>query len=685
MEKVISVDLGGCQGAATLAFEKEGKYVTEILKMNSGASQLVPTRLTLTQKQMELLGSVVPEKRNLDKLGEIRIGEEATLDPEDGVCFVYYKRCPEEFDDLYEDSDVAKACGITCGKLMAAYSYQLIKNLITYNPDYLSNDDLSNIELLVGCPTTSKWTDKAPRKAYAKLIRAATGIENVRIVPESRAALFSCVEQAGKHFSAEDGVMVIDFGSTTMDYTYMLMGKKMLEFSLDLGASLIEESMLRKAYEQAQAKAVSMGKKLLPMHKQKRMTRLLTSMRKGKEEFFQGAATEIDIVCRFDTSDGETPSVTYLINKNSVEEVLTKVEHEVSFNSVNTVIGSWKSLYRNSLKKALEILNKEKLPCGEIFLTGGASRMGFIKTACEEEFKNIKGLKVTSEPNPGFSVSKGLCWVAVVEAKLDECIEMAAEEIRKNDSVSVAGLNKNISSNLWPIITEIIMGCAETWADSAEDYSANDLSRMIEEACNRPENKSKIQKITNCEVNAWKKQYDDAILDAVNRQTKKLYSDEVSKHMVITRDIWENLSKENIIIDFDPAEIISKLDLNTIAWKVISVSISLVIALALGILLGSIPIVGPIITGLSIPVTQLFLSDEKMDKSRTQKQRRRISSQLPRVLKKDDITKVFDNAVSDTIGSVMLDYDQVLDKSLRVAFDIVTLRRFDIGGENEPA
>jgi len=70
---------------------------------------------------------------------------------------------------------------------------------------------------IVGCP--SGW-DEETRAEYQKLFEGA-GLKTVRIVPESRAALMTALEQG--YLSIEDArssVLIIDIGSSTTDFTY---------------------------------------------------------------------------------------------------------------------------------------------------------------------------------------------------------------------------------------------------------------------------------------------------------------------------------------------------------------------------------------------------------------------------------------------------------------------------------
>ena len=75
----------------------------------------------------------------------------------------------------------------------------------------------TNSQFIVGCP--SGWTAE-DREHYREIFQDA-GLSTVRIVPESRAALMTALEQG--YLSIEDtraSVLIVDIGSSTTDFTY---------------------------------------------------------------------------------------------------------------------------------------------------------------------------------------------------------------------------------------------------------------------------------------------------------------------------------------------------------------------------------------------------------------------------------------------------------------------------------
>lgn len=78
---------------------------------------------------------------------------------------------------------------------------------------------------------------------YKALVTKATGYKNATILPESNGAIMAAIN-AGT-FDLSRGVAIYDLGSSTLDFTYILMGKALITASIPLGGSDIDKAMLR--------------------------------------------------------------------------------------------------------------------------------------------------------------------------------------------------------------------------------------------------------------------------------------------------------------------------------------------------------------------------------------------------------------------------------------------------------
>lgn len=336
-KKTIGIDLG--HGETTAAYPRQiqsDRY--EVRRLNlMDKDQVISTQIILTNEQMQKLkGHPRPSYELLLNLGEIRIGNNLSAYISKGEKFSYFKTAPKNFDKLYGNSACAKQCGITHGMLMACFAFSVVNNLLKFNVGDISADDRENLNLLIGCPSTSDWTTSEAQTAYANLILAATKAHNVRIVPESRAAMFSSVENGQGRISALGGALVFDFGSSTADCTYMLLGRKILEFSWNLGASKIELQVVQKTYQETVKNNGSFRASAASI------VDSADQVRKAKESYYLGNS-RIPIYCTYENADdGKMMDTPVLINDQYMKKVIEEDSIQVLCDSRTTLSKSWK-------------------------------------------------------------------------------------------------------------------------------------------------------------------------------------------------------------------------------------------------------------------------------------------------------------------------------------------------------
>lgn len=197
--------------------------------------------------------------------------------------FNYFKKSPKHFDEEVKGDENA----VSRRELISLLSSKIIEGIKEYNTNIRSGED---IMLIVGCPSSPEWTSEKNRKEYADLIQKATGVAKVRVVPESRAAMFSALADGkGRMISACDGAVVYDFGSSTADCTFMKTGDDCIEMSWNLGAREIERALCRLMCREAEREAGEKGVELKSLNNYAKMERKL---RAAKEAYFNGTLDE---------------------------------------------------------------------------------------------------------------------------------------------------------------------------------------------------------------------------------------------------------------------------------------------------------------------------------------------------------------------------------------------------------
>lgn len=672
---IIGMDIGHCDDTATIITWSQGKNESKRLQMDQNNNMVISSQITLTFDQMRKIQGKEMTKKLLDSLGDIGIGDRARRNPKDGEYFVYFKCPPEKFDVPYGTTDTAKATGLTRGRLMAIFTYQAFNNLLKYNNE-LEDKELTEMILMVGCPTTEKWTDDKNLNSYAGMIQQATGVSRVVIIPESRAAMFSSVERSHSRFSASDGVLVFDFGSSTADCTYMLLGRKIAEFSWDMGASMIEEQMMTAGYKQCKALHGRDAKNLLlvsPM-----TADLLGVLRKTKEEYYQG--NDKKAVCTFIDTDGREFDVTLKVNDALMTDITCHTDVECECDSKTVITCSWQSMCKRFYQEAKSRLDQEKLPCRTIILTGGASRMDFIVPLCKEVFSEevSRGTKIFQDSNPSYSVSNGLGWAGAADERYDKCLMDAKTDMKNGGAGSFSMLEEAVSSQLREQVFKVIKQCSQQWADSVQDCSVNDLQSMIQQRIETGDGKTDISKSLQSAIDIWREGFKKEIQTVVNKQSEKLFSQEVAQGLIISNNVWGNLQATNLDINIDVEKMLKNLSLggklNEVLSNVVMYSVAAAVALAFAVL----PVLNVILGIIAGVIAGALVSDEDMEKKRSQDERKKINNQMDKVLAQKEIVSQFNNSVSEAMADCKEDADRITEETLRCAFDIITLRRFSV-------
>ncbi len=679
----IGIDLGHCETAAACPQKNaKGEYNVVRLDTAEGNKQVITTQIIITNEQMERLADVdLPSYDLLSEIGPFRIGDCPAYVP-NGERFIYFKVAPKDFHKPYGFTAKAKDCGITHGKIMACYAYALVENIFSYNPDIIPQHARKNIELLVGCPTTGDWIGETEKNAYTELVKTATGINDVRIIPESRAAMFSSVENSS-HVSAVNGAVVFDFGSSTADCTYMLLGRKLLEFSWTLGASEVEHQMMREALSATMNMNGAFNPDL------DNLMDISDELRIAKETYYNGLYPPLgkSLVCTFTEAETHSPIEGMVrICEGFMNGITGDREFSVICDSTSSMEGSWESLCLEFFKEAKRRIENatykndkgEEVNCSinTVIITGGASKMGFIEPLCKQVFNSPDVTIITNKVNPSHTVSNGLGWVAVTDSNLPECKKRVHDRVLQDSKFE--DMVNNISQDVFECVKSIAEKEVRAWADLPGDTATvAELKVSIEAAMKEESTVKKLREICDNNIDEWKAFVADAIEIAINEEVKSLYSGNVAKSLMLPKDIWKELNSSNMETDtIDMDGILDNIDFNGITTQVIKGIIQLVIwaiALFLAIETWGISI---LVGWLAAGIAGNTMSDNDLNKPRSKSVREKIASKIGSNLdkKKDEIMGKFEG----TLNGHSQSFEPIIDSMIDTALEIVTLQRFDL-------
>lgn len=678
MNKTVCIDKGHCNITAALPdkpLSAEKRYEIKRL-VSQEKDQVILTQLILTNEQMEKLSyNPSPDYELLRSLGEIQIGNHLPHRAKDGEKFLYFKVPPKDFDTPFGESPAAKENGITHGTLMACCMHALLNNILKYNVGYLSETDREDLTLFVGCPATVDWTEAEAETKYAELIKRATGVKEVKIIPESRAAIFSSIENEKNLISAVKGVVVFDFGSSTADCTYMLLGRKKIEFSWTLGAREIERGMTAEALNNL----IKSEKDFIPDMESVLLNE--NEMRTAKEKYYEGVYDEDGhkIICEFKDIYGKTADSTIKINREFMEKVTNEHHISVTCDSRTTKNDTWQNLCREFFEEAKRQITEAGGTVENLVLTGGAGKMDFVKKMAEEVFGSTTSIFI--ENNPSHTVSNGLGWIAVSEENLSACKDSAKEAVEADDKTDPDILKHNLMYGLFDLICDITEEKANQWAEKDGPCTLKELKDDINNAMATEEFKNKIIDVINDNINKWKSDVSDSILSAVNAQTEKLYTPEITAKIILPEDVWSEINLNIInLIDFSAETIVNSIDVTSVIRKILKAAIIIATSLA-GSVFGAAGAAIGYIIGIILAEN---INDEDLNKQRKKSTRQRVAKKIRASMTKDPDIKT--HVLSDFINRIEIfkeKYPDMLDNTLTRAFEYIMLKRFAEEGTNE--
>lgn len=330
----------------------------------------------------------------------------------------------------------------------------------------------NNHVVYIACPSDVRtWTDDE-MKEYAQIALDA-GIPlakiddcSIGIVRESRAAFIKARQNSNSRYSIREGILLIDFGSSTVDLTYY--SSELLDKPFDggdnCGASGIESEIFNhlKTVNEKVAECVKICK---PSE-----IAILLGIRDSKENFYRFNAIDMEI-------DLKASKMTLgQITEGRIEKMYSKDD-----------LDQLLSGYKESIIKCFENFRKNHLkknPIRLVFLTGGASRMNFIEEIVRDVFK-YKG-DIYRDNDPSLTISNGIAIAGRADLRSASLLEVLLEKI------DVYSIQNNIAEKVIDLgslaitdaFLDIVKKKYEAFKDSKTDSSIAMLEADVKDALN---------------------------------------------------------------------------------------------------------------------------------------------------------------------------------------------------------
>ena len=438
IEYVIGIDLGHGETSAAIC----------ALQWDKSVEQLEPA------KDLEMGGNkkVIPSAITILDNGNAYIGDSA-FNPEIlkqanvNVCF---KKAPKDINGVSE-------------QLMIRFMQEVYRRIRENNSAMLTDDNH-----LVYIATPSGW-DKETQDLYLLMAKQA-GLPVAGVTKESRAAFVRAQHDVtsgiGKYI--EKGAVVFDMGSSTLDFTFMRANSKLIDNGYDCGASFIEKTIFKdceennpviRKFEEKYGKLTSY---------------LLFEARKVKEQVYFDPSLKVKKTINFedfiDDEDFEDDRYKMVYKPGELDDLLEKV-------------GYIKEIENAAIDFANNHIHHSTIY--GVFLTGGASRMDFIKPLVSRCW-NVPESQIYRDQDPSLTISQGVAEVARMDLRtegMDTGLEDEISSIIANDTVFYR-FSDILGDKLKDDITTVIANVITAFKDDKEDWTLYELRQTITQYVN---------------------------------------------------------------------------------------------------------------------------------------------------------------------------------------------------------
>lgn len=433
-EFIIGIDLGHGETSAAIC----------PLQWDTPSANLDPV------KDLEMGGNrkVLPSAITILDSGEAKIGESAfnadvLKQANVNVCF---KKAPNDINGKDE-------------QLMIRYMREVYTTIKENN---IAN--LREGNHLVYIATPSGW-NREQQDLYFQMAEQA-GIPIAGITKESRAAFVRAQQDttSGLGRNIHKGAIVFDMGSSTLDFTYMNEANDhMIDYGYDCGASKVEKTIYTKV------KRENDSIQLFESRYPNLVDYLLFQARTIKEQiYFDTSLTRkktINFEDFIDDEELEDERFKFVFQPGQLDELLKESGY------IKEIEDAMIDFIQNKIKNQ---------PIYGVFLTGGASRMEFIKDLVCKCW-NVTPEQIWRDTDPSLTISQGVAEVARIDLRTEGGDASIAQQIAsiESDNTIFEDFAYQYGHAVWDDVTDTIIGTVRSFCESSNDRSANDLQNDL--------------------------------------------------------------------------------------------------------------------------------------------------------------------------------------------------------------
>lgn len=450
IEHVIGIDFGHGETSAAICSLQWDTSVDQLefvkdLKL-SGNNAVIPSAITFLDDGSAYVGE---SAFNIDLLKHARV-------------HVGFKRKPERIDGEAE-------------KIMIRFMKEVYNLIRSTNAGILTEGNH-----LVYIATPSGW-DKDTKNLYVKMAQAAgLPTPDDGVTSESRAAFVKAQHDATLLLGrcVDKGAVVVDMGSSTLDFTYMNTRENVdhpIDNGYDCGASHVEKAILNNL--ERENESIRRFEEKYPELRDY----LMYEVRKFKEEVYTKPNERIRRTYNFedfiDDMELEDERFKIVFMPGELDQILEKEG------------------YVDSIRQAMLDFRNNFIPNKPIYgvlLTGGASRMSFIKQlvcSCWDLEEDL----VHYDIDPSLTISRGVAEVARMDLRtggMEKGLEQEIKDLENSDKIFNTFIDK-FTQEFITVLSESLKAAVDSYATSDVDLCRNDLLLKINVASDESAQKMK--------------------------------------------------------------------------------------------------------------------------------------------------------------------------------------------------
>ena len=505
--------------------------------------------------------------------------------------------------------------------------------------DLVKSEDTS---VYIGCP--AGW-DRNAREHYREIFERV-GYPPVKIISESRAAMVSACQSKHLQIGVDilsKPVLVVDIGSSTTDFAYIMGGKEVemrTAGEVALGGGLMDEILLEESVASSgllRKKIQSVLDESEPWHAYAEFAaRRLKEKYFSDEEYWSHNKCVESIMLHYSLP----LKLTLKIDKDIADKLINKKMAKLGGRSFREVFTAALMDVKGSITDKQPEL---------VFLTGGVSKLSQIRDWCSEVFTDAV---IITASDPEFSVARGLAYCGRIDEDLKEFKEDLDKLVHSNtieDIVSkhITHLYKDaVDCLVDPIVSKVALPIFDQWR-SGEIGKLSETDVLLQQEIAAFLSEDATRELLAGPITSWLR----PVIDELEEYTVPI----CIKHRVpyTALSLKSYLSVSDIDIKVDAKELFAINEMTLLIDSIVTALLAILMSTFSFIPFFADP--SGIMVGIITSVVLLFLGKDKM-------QEKMLTADIPKAMRRLVPKSAFSSRMDNISASIKESFYESLEQ-----------------------